>query len=393
MQLTLIYIGGENRLTKHPDKVTVLDDSFYKEDCEEYNDLSYIPEEEREIFIEKVQLSVFELHRRFKRNDIVLKPFYQRRGDVWNSAKKSKLIESILRNIPIPSIYFTETNNGKWEVIDGQQRLNAIFGYLELKFPLANLPVLSGLNKKYFDDLNSTAKINYQRKIEDYQLHIFIIKKESHPDIRFDIFERINEGATQLNAQEIRNSIYRGERVNFLSRLAKDINFKNVTKGKLQVNRMKDQEAVLRFLSFYLKGYPTYNGNLHAYLNDTLEHFQAYVQNTDNVQKVFSSTMLTVYSVFGEQSFMKKDARKKKMNMSLFDIISYSFAISDTAKLLRNKANIVRLLYQLIENDAEFNNSITANTLTIKNVCYRFETWLSALNNLINGEEKNDSTI
>ena len=83
--------------------------------------------------------------------------------------------------------------------------------------------------KKYFKDLDS-----YQRKIEDYQLHIFIIKKESHPDIRFDIFERINEGATQLNAQELRNSIYRGIRVKLLIRLSKNPNFIKLVKGNLQ---------------------------------------------------------------------------------------------------------------------------------------------------------------
>lgn len=149
---------------------------------EEYgNDLSFIPEDQREVFIDKAQLSIFELHRRSVRGDIILQPHYQRK-DVWTRSKKSKLIESVLCNIPIPSIYLAETKDGDWEVIDGQQRLRAFFDFIEGKYKLSQMPILSNLKNKYFNDLGT-----YHRKLEDYQLHIFIIKKESHPDIHLPL--------------------------------------------------------------------------------------------------------------------------------------------------------------------------------------------------------------
>lgn len=346
-------------------------------DDDEGNDLSYIPLDEREVFIDKVQLSIFELHRKSVRGDIILQPFYQRK-DIWTRPKKSKLIESVLLNISIPSIYFAESKDGKWEVVDGQQRLKSFFDFLDGKYSLTQLPVLNHLKNKSFKDLDS-----YQRKIEDYQLHIFIIKKESHPDIRFDIFERINEGASQLNAQELRNSIYRGHRIKLLKDLSKNKNFIKLTKGKLQEKRLKDQEAILRFLSFYFKGYDDYNGNLNSFLNDTLENFDIYKKKSSNFSEIFDTTMESIYDVFGSDAFIKAGSQIRRMNMSIFDIISFSFAKCDKQLILNNKHKISTLLENLIESDPEFKRSLTSNTLTKKSLRYRFEKWLMVFNNNI----------
>lgn len=361
----------------------VMEDELEEPEEEQGNNLSYIPEEEREVFIDRAQLSIFELHRRCQRGDIILQPHYQRKN-VWTRPKKSKLIESILRSIPIPSIYFAETPNGDWEVVDGQQRLTSFFEFLNDEYALSQLPVLTHFEKKFFKDLDG-----YQRKIEDYQLHIFIIKKESHPDIRFDIFERINEGATQLNAQELRNSIFRGERIEHLIKLSKNPYFVKVTKGKLQEKRLKHQEAVLRFLSFYLKGYQKYNGNLNSFLNDTLDNHLINNSNIDHIENKLTVVMQTIYDVFGENAFIKADARIKKINMSLFDVLSYSFSLFERELILKHKAEIKRILEELIQKDYDFKRAITSNTLTKKNVFYRFEVWLVTLEKILNGGVNN----
>ncbi|MCH6268878.1 GmrSD restriction endonuclease domain-containing protein [Neobacillus citreus] len=361
----------------------ILEEELEDPDEEQGNNLSYIPEEEREVFIDRAQLSIFELHRRCQRGDIILQPHYQRKN-VWTRPKKSKLIESILRSIPIPSIYFAETPEGDWEVVDGQQRLTSFFEFLNNEYALSQLPVLTHFEKKFFKDLDS-----YQRKIEDYQLHIFIIKKESHPDIRFDIFERINEGATQLNAQELRNSIFRGERIEHLINLSKNPYFVKVTKGKLQEKRLKHQEAVLRFLSFYLKSYHEYNGNLNSFLNDTLDKHLINHSNINRIEDILTTVMKTIYDVFGENAFIKADARIKKINMSLFDILSHSFSLYERELILKHKAEIKRTLEELIQKDHDFRRAITSNTLTKRNVYYRFEKWLDSLEQVLNGGVNN----
>lgn len=348
-------------------------------ESEDGNSLAHLSEDEREVFIEPVQYSIFELHRKYGRGDLILSPFYQRES-VWKIPKKSKLIESVLRKIPIPSLYFAERKDGKWEVVDGQQRLRAFFDYLEGDFKLSKLPVLTHLKGLSFNRLETI----YQRKLEDYQLHIFIISKDSHPDVRFDIFERINEGATQLNAQELRNSMYREGQIEFIKELAKDKHFIALTKGKLQVVRLKDQEAVLRFLAFYINGYKNYNGNLNSFLNYTMDRYHDYYNDLNHIKHIFSQTMNTILDVFGANAFTKNDSRM--INMSLFDILTYSFAKFPNSELHDNASKIVKSLNELISNDEEFYKSISHNTLSKKSVNYRFEKWIEVLEETIRGE-------
>jgi len=365
-------------------------DVLHREIIEDYNDvedehnqsLDNLSEEEREVFIDKSQMSIFELHRRYKREDLDLRPSFQRK-DVWNRVKKSKLIESVLRNIPIPAIYLSEKEDGSWEVVDGQQRLRAFFDFLDDVYELSNIPVLSRLSEKKFTSLDT----KYQRRIEDYQLHIFIIKKESHPDIKFDIFERINEGASQLNAQELRNCIFRGEGIELIRTLAQNKEFKKVIGKKLQISRCKDEEIVLRFLSFYLKGYEAYNGNLNIFLNDTLRNYQRFKEKTKDIEIIFQNTMSLIYEVFGENAFVKKDNTNNKINISLFDVITVSFAKYSEELILSNKEVIIKQLNKLMK-DREFYEAITFNTLTKGNVDIRFKRWCSLMEELMEG--KND---
>ena len=338
------------------------------------NSLNHLPEADREVFIEPSYFSIFELHRKYKRGDLVLTPFYQREN-VWKNPKKSKLVESVLRKIPIPSLYFAETEDNKLEVVDGQQRLSAFFEFLDTEYKLTKLPVLTRLKGMSFDKLPQI----YQRKLEDYQLHIFIINKDSHPDIRFDIFERINEGATQLNAQELRNSMYRNGEIGFLKQLAKNKYFVSLTKGKLQVVRLKDQEAVLRFLAFYIHGYDRYNGNLTSFLNYTLDNLPNSKERLDQISNIFSETMQTILDVFGDKAFIKGNSRI--LNMSLFDILTYSFAQFPRHQILKHKEQIAQCFNELITTDEDF----IKNKLAKHSVINRFEKWLMILTDCMNG--------
>ena len=337
---------------------------------------SHIEKSQRKVYIEKENYSIFESHRRYRRGEIDLQPPYQRK-DVWTLKKKSRLIESVLLNIPIPVFYLAELADEKKEVVDGQQRLNAFFHFLDNKYPLEKLDILEDLKGKTFNQLTP----DLQRKLEDYQLFFFIIKKESHKDIRFDVFQRVNEGATKLSAQELRNGLYRGYRIELLKELAGDENFKKMVEKKLAVRRMKDHEAALRFIAFYIKGYETYSGNLNSFLNDTLDNLPA-AENKEfyhRLKTAFRSTMETIFQVFGLDAFIKGDAQKKKINLSLFDILCYSFAKHDKEKILHAKNHIIKKLNELIEQQGDFYYAITSNTLTKNSVKIRFEKWLKAM--------------
>lgn len=353
-----------------------------EQDVEDGDDLCHVPEEDRTVLMERAQFSIYELYRRYKRGDIILAPDYQRKS-VWNTPKKSKLVESVILNIPIPSIYFAEQKDGKWEVIDGQQRLRTFFDFLKGEFKLSALPVLVNLSNLDFESLESS----HQRKIEDYSLHVFIIKENSHADIKFDIFERINEGATQLNAQELRNSMYRNGQNRYIKELSKTPSFIRLTKGKISEKRLKNLEAVLRFLSFWKKGYEGYKGNMNSFLNDTMEHFFEYypIENEKNVTKEFQETMQLIDDVLGSEAFMKTGA--SRMNMSLFEVITYSFATLPKEKIKENSKEIKEMYDELMQSNDDFIQAISSSTLSKKTVQSRFSIWMNHMQKIIGGEE------
>jgi hypothetical protein len=160
--------------------------------------------------------------------ELDLRPEYQR-NFVFDIYKASKLIESILLDVPIPVIYVAEEGDFHYSVIDGQQRLTSFLSFMDGQFPslvpkpfkLAGLGVLTELNGKTWADLDKPLQL----KIKKTALHTIVIKNESDEDIKFEIFERLNTGSIKLNEDEIRNTLYRGPYIDLLAALAEDKHF------------------------------------------------------------------------------------------------------------------------------------------------------------------------
>ena len=165
--------------------------------------------------------------------ELDLQPEYQRKF-VIDSTRASKLIESVLLDVPIPVIYLAEEDDSVYSVIDGQQRLTTFISYLEGKFPngkdfsLSGLKVLKEFNRKGFSELPK----EFQMKIKKTTIHTIIIKNESHENIKFEIFERLNTGSIKLNEDEIRNTIYRGPYIHLLSELEDNDVFHFISKKR-----------------------------------------------------------------------------------------------------------------------------------------------------------------
>jgi len=145
----------------------------------------------RTVFNDRMQKTVFDLHRKYRREEIVSRTFSSRKKG-WDIKKKSMLIESLLLNIPIPMIYMVERADGKIEVVDGQQRLDAVFDFLDNRFPLTGLELLKELEGKKFMDLEAVDSA-LQRKLEEFPLSLSVIKRESPPGIELEIFKRLNQ--------------------------------------------------------------------------------------------------------------------------------------------------------------------------------------------------------
>jgi hypothetical protein len=169
--------------------------------------------DERRLVTQPYDFSVSSLVDDIDAGRLLLRMEYQR-SYVWDDAKASRLIESLLLNVPIPVCYFAENEDGTLEVVDGQQRLQSIWRFIsaqasgEDRLTLRGTTVLDELNGLQFAQLAQRD----QRRIKNRTIRCIVITEDSHPDIKFDVFERLNTGAVRLSDQELRNSIYRGPR-------------------------------------------------------------------------------------------------------------------------------------------------------------------------------------
>jgi uncharacterized protein with ParB-like and HNH nuclease domain len=136
---------------------------------------------------------------------------------VWDNKRASKLIESFLMDIPIPVVYLAKTDEGKYEVIDGVQRLTSVFNFFEGRLKLSGMEFFKDANKKGFKDLDRVR----QSKLEDATIRTFELSPKTSKNLLFIIFERLNTGGIALNEMEIRNCIYRGPLNDLIKELAR----------------------------------------------------------------------------------------------------------------------------------------------------------------------------
>lgn len=230
---------------------------------------------------------------------INLQPEYQREY-VWRLKPElpSRLVESLLLNIPVPPIYFAKLPDESLEVIDGQQRLTTLFRFVEDKFAFQKLERMKSLNGFKFSQLPKKQ----QNKILGSQIRSVVIETGANDQMRYEVFERLNRGAMALNEQEIRNCVYRGGFCDLLARLEKDQAWRKVKGGAEPEPRFAEREMILRFFAF-AERINYYKGNLKRFLNEYMADYAPQDQGRlDEQAEMFRQAMRNIYSVFGNQS-------------------------------------------------------------------------------------------
>ncbi|CRM05830.1 hypothetical protein [Pseudomonas sp. 24 E 1] len=204
-----------------------------------------------------------------KRNVLFI-PDYQR-DFTWDERRSSKLIESILLGLPIPFIFVAENRDGAWEIVDGSQRIRAIYHFTENKLMLSGLESLSQANGLTFEKLEKGR----QGKFLDTALRLIILSEETTDDVKKDMFERINRGSDLLKPMEKRKGIYTGIFTTFIyDYVEKSSTFKDLLLiDKWLENRQERQELLLRFFALsendaYMQGVP---GSLSDFLDRYIE--------------------------------------------------------------------------------------------------------------------------
>lgn len=267
-----------------------------------------------------------------ERNEIDLEPEYQRKGNIWSLEKKQLLIDSIINNYDIPKIYFHELNNNKFEysVIDGRQRLETIWGFMNGEFPLSD-------DFKYFRDENLNLKsLTYNDlakefpkiriNFDSFNLPIIIVQTEDI-DLIEDMFSRLNE-AVPLNAPEKRNAIG-GNAVKAIRELINNEFFNK--KIKINNNRYQHHEVCAKLL----------------YLEDCINKEKKIIDTS----KSFLDKFVEYYKT-NETSNI--DIYKNYVNDTL-ETLNYIF--SDNDKLLKRQGDIP--IYYLLVKDAKNQNKIS----------------------------------
>lgn len=315
--------------------------------------------------------------------DIELAPDFQR-NQVWKLPQKSRLIESILLQIPLPAFYFAEDSDGMMRVVDGLQRLSTVRDFVRGGpnggFALKGLEYLD-IDGKRFDELPPA----WRRRINNTQIVVHVIDPTTPTGIKYDIFKRINTGGSPLSSQEIRHCMSKERSRKFLKRCTNMTEFDQATDGRLRRHpRMNDREMALRFCAFELLGLAEYRDTYQA-MDPFLD---AATSSLDDPRKVddaaledlhgkFTRSMRNCREVFGDHAFRKwpysSEKRLSPINRPLFDSWSVALADYTLSDLRRRQADIVAHTRRLMTNDARYVESISTSTGDPRKVTYRFE--------------------
>ena len=337
-----------------------------------------------------------------QRGRLLIQPDFQRHF-VWDRQKATSLIESALLGIPLPVVYLAEEEKGKKSVIDGQQRLTSFFSFISGKFPdgkefkLGKMQVFHELKGKAYADLND----EYQARIEDCPIRTITFLKGSDPELKFNVFERLNTGAVALNDQELRNCIYRGKYNELLKELASDPDFKFILGIEGQERRMLDVELVLRFAAFRNMTYLHYKPPIKSFLNEEMRERQNLSDDkAEEIKAAFKNSVSLIKSLLGEKAFRRYlpgtssntrgDWEPKKFNASLFDVLMFGFADKDKNLVMRNLDAIREAYIDLMTSDEEFIEAIVRSTSSLQAVKKRFDKWRLRLDAILDADEPQD---
>ena len=262
------------------------------------------PFDPTKINIETKTPSLDTLIKRIKFDSIQMntEAYFQRKDDLWDKEKQSRLIESILIQFPLPAFFFDASNDSNWLVVDGLQRLSSIRNFAVNKtLKLTNLEFLTQLNGKGWDDLSG----DLHRIIEESQVVIYKIMPGTPTDVKFNIFKRINTGGLVLEAQEIRHALFQGAPAIFIAELAKTKEFVDATHGRIKTHRMLDRDFANRFLCFYLLGYENYGPDLDTYMSKAMASINSKTETELNlIREDFKESMKLAKAIFGEAALL-----------------------------------------------------------------------------------------
>jgi len=227
-------------------------------------------------------------------------------------------------------------------------------------------------------------------RLREAELIIHLIRKGTPPEVKFNIFARINTGGMSLSAQELRHAITPGKARNILETWADSHEFLEATDRSVRPIRMDDRELVLRFIAFYMRGVDSYlQPDMDGFLIAAMEEINsAGDAKLDDVREGFRRAMIAAHLIFGKDAFRKRyssDAARLPINKAVFEALSVNLALLSEARqaVLVQRSEKVRADFIELCLDRSFEAAISQGTGDIRKVNRRFKSIQEMLSKVI----------
>jgi len=367
-----------------------IEDSEDELDAPDEDALGFWAKKQRELVTSVVDYNLGTLTTLISDGAIDLSPRYQRRCR-WDNTRKSKLIESFLMNVPVPPVFLNEDMYGTYSVIDGKQRLTAIYEFFTDTLKLSGLQIFGDINGLYFRQLPMRLQSVLKTRPN---LRAVIILRQSDQDVKFEVFQRLNSGGIRLNPQEIRNSAYPGKMNDLILSLSDCQEFHAILgikdKDKSAIyQEMRDAEFVLRFLTFRNRWSQLRGGMKHSmdkYMADNQKPSDSVLTKA---KSDFLQTVAAVNAAFGQYAFRRwvpeTKTWRRQVLAALYDAEMFACRGMDPEPLAANRGHIVEALKELFS-DSEFRKAIDAATNSPSHFRRRIEIVQSMLRSITGGE-------
>ena len=333
----------------------------------------------QEIKSERMDLSFGEIINMYRDHEIIISPEYQR-AFRWDENRQTDFIESILLGIPFPSIFVATNPDGKWELIDGLQRVSTVLAFFgELideagnSYPKNNLQLTEGsLIKGLKGCTINELPLEYKLQIKRTPCRVEIILKESDFKMRYELFKRLNTGGEGLSRQEIRNCIFRGldsKYNDFVTELSNNKYFQElVIISEAQSEMMYYDELVLRYLTLKNSGTRYTQANIQDCMDDYLKkQCEDFNEQQVSDDRIIFNTIMEILNGLKDRDVFKLGRRY--FTTSMYDAIMLT--LSDPVVDLKNlKVGILAERIDILKEDSDFKKyvgSASSNPTSITN--------------------------
>jgi hypothetical protein len=356
---------------------------------------------ERTVKTQNVEYDLDTLVKRIDRKAIKLDPDYQRRHR-WSQETSSRLIESLILNIPIPVIFLSQDvdvddevvdSTARYTVIDGQQRLTAIYEFMKNNLALEGLETLQELNGSYYKDLPPFLV----RRLEERTIKCLRIDSTVDAQVKFDIFERLNTGSVKLESQELRNATARGPFNDAIKKWATLPVFRSLIQVESEnpqfspkIQKMEDVELVLRFFALKNSRYKNLRKGFREFITNSLVEFNGLSDEEINFnENEFKTYMTFLYKNAGQFAFAKwrisggQEKRMSTFNAAVYDAVAVGLSEVFSLPELRKKPNSAASAlkgYKALFEDPDFFSSVSGSVNDAAKVEHRIDAMIAYLN-------------